>query len=211
MSAPNNRQRVLNAALKLFNRDGLLNVRLQHISDESIVSVGNMAYHFKNKDAIVQALWAELVQQQRILLQEFRVLPLFEDTERLMRAMFELQQSYLFFYLDTLEIMRAYPDIRSEYQEHLHWQAQQMETMIRFNVSRGAFTEEPEDGFFARLAAQFWMSADLWVYRQMICQSPPDDYFLFRKTLWSLFLPLCTEMGKKEFVQINAMALENLL
>lgn len=211
MPAPNNRQKVLDAALKLFNRDGLTNVRLQHISDESIVSVGNMAYHFKNKDAIVHALWTELAQKQRVLLQEYRVLPLFEDTERLMKAIFALQQEYLFFYLDTLEIMRAYEDIRREYRQMLDWQAQLMETMIRFNVARGAFQSEPAEGFFSCLSAQFWMSADLWLYRQMICRQSAENYFGFRETLWALFLPICTDMGKKEFVQINALVLENLL
>ncbi|MEL7123903.1 MAG: TetR/AcrR family transcriptional regulator, partial [Bacteroidota bacterium] len=47
------KQKILDAALKLFNQDGIVNVRLQHIADEAFVSVGNLAYHYSNKESIV--------------------------------------------------------------------------------------------------------------------------------------------------------------
>lgn len=210
MATPKNRQKILDASLLLFNRDGLVNVRLQHISDECIVSLGNISYHFKNKDAIVQAIWAQLKSQQRIFLDSYRVVPLFEDTERLMQHIFALQQAYRFFYLDTLEIIRAYPELQGEYLQQNQWQVQQMLMSIQFNEARGAFQQEPETGFFTHLAEQFWFNADLWLYQQSIRQLPLNDYSTFRKTLWSLFVPLFSDMGKKEFAQLNALILEKI-
>lgn len=210
MAIPKNRQKILDAALSLFNRDGLVNVRLQHISDESIVSLGNISYHFRNKDAIVHAIWEQLKNQQRILLDSYRVAPLFEDTERLMQHTFALQQAYRFFYLDTLEIMRAYPDLQPEYRQQTQWQVQQMLMSIQFNEARGAFMQEPEPGFYGYLAEQFWFNADLWLYQQSIRQLPLDHYPAFRQALWFLFVPLFSEMGKKEFAQLNALILEKI-
>lgn len=210
MAIPKNRQKILDAALLLFNRDGLVNVRLQHISDESIVSLGNISYHFRNKDAIVQAIWQQLKAQQRICLDAYRVVPLFEDTEHLLQHIFALQQAYRFFYLDTLEIIRAYPELQAEYQQQVQWQNQQMLMSIQFNVSRGAFIQEPELGFFSQLAEQFWFNADLWLYQQSIRQLPLNEYSAFRKALWSLFVPLFSDMGKKEFAQLNALILEKI-
>lgn len=210
MAIPKNRQKILDAALSLFNRDGLVNVRLQHISDESIVSLGNISYHFRNKDAIVHAIWEQLKNQQRILLDSYRVAPLFEDTERLMQHTFALQQAYRFFYLDTLEIMRAYPDLQPEYRQQTQWQVQQMLMSIQFNEARGAFVQEPEPGFFIHLAEQFWFNADLWLYQQSTRQQLLDHYPDFRQALWFLFVPLFSEMGKKEFAQLNALILEKI-
>ena len=43
---------IIKEALHLFNTNGFVNVRLQHIADAASISVGHMAYHYKNKDAI---------------------------------------------------------------------------------------------------------------------------------------------------------------
>ena len=122
------RQKILDAAVLCFNREGIANVFLQHVADEAGVSVGNMTYHYRNKEIIVQAVWEQLVQKQRVVLAEFRVVPLFEDVERLLSRTFELQQQYRFFYIDTLEVMRAYPDIQAAHQQHMTWQTLQIRT-----------------------------------------------------------------------------------
>ena len=196
------RQKILDAAVLCFNREGIANVRLQHMADEALVSVGNMTYHYRNKEAIVEAVWAQLVQKQRDLLAEFRVLPLFEDIDRLLVSTFELQQHYRFFYLDTLEVMRAYPVIQAAHQQHIAWQVVQMEVAIHFNQSRGAFQAAQWDGQFGQLAHQFWLVTDLWMYRQSVQNHPMDDYDAFRNLLWTLFRPLFTDMGMREFEQL---------
>ena len=59
---------ILGHSLKLFNRHGFVNVRLQHIADAGSISVGHLAYHFKNKEAIIEALYDLLKKQQEVLL-----------------------------------------------------------------------------------------------------------------------------------------------
>jgi AcrR family transcriptional regulator len=197
------RQKIIDAAVLCFNREGIANVRLQHIADEAFVSIGNMTYHYRNKDAIVHAIWEQLVQKQRDLLAEFRIVPLFEDIDRLLDNTFALQQTYRFFYVDTLEIIRAYPDIQTAHQQHVAWQVMQMELAIRFNQSRGAFCPEQQDGQCIALARQFWLLTDLWMYRQCVQNEPTDDYSDFRRILWALFYPFFTDMGRREFEQLT--------
>lgn len=202
MATPLTRQKIKDAAVRCFNREGIANVRLQHIADEAFVSIGNMTYHYRNKEAIVEAVWEQLVQKQQELLAAFRVLPLFEDIERLLHSCFELQQEYRFFYLDTLELMRAFPDIQQAHNQHIQWQVQQMEAAIAFNQARGAFMPPQWPHQFSELARQFWMTADLWLYRQTVQQASTTDYAPFRERLWALFRPLFTNMGQREFEQL---------
>ena len=56
------KQKIIKAAIERFNQTGLTNVRLQHIADEAGISVGNLAYHFKTKQAIVRQIDIELAQ-----------------------------------------------------------------------------------------------------------------------------------------------------
>ncbi len=202
MASSLTKQKIIDAAVHCFNSEGIANIRLQHIADEAFVSIGNMTYHYRNKEAIVAAVWEQLVEKQRVLLAEFRVLPLFEDIEHLLFRIFELQQQYRFFYVDTLEVMRAYPTIQVSHQQHIAWQILQMEVAIRFNQSRGAFREEQWVGQYEVLAQQFWMVADHWMYRQYVQQRATDDYSSFKNMLWSLIRPLFTNMGEREFEQL---------
>ena len=55
------KQKILNSSINLFNKKGLVNVRLQQIADESGISVGNLAYHYYSKKAIIQAIDLSLI------------------------------------------------------------------------------------------------------------------------------------------------------
>lgn len=210
MASAITRQKILDNAVACFNRDGIANVRLQHIAEEAHISVGNMTYHFRTKDVIVQSVWEQLVRRQRALIDEFRVLPLFEDIDRLFVAIFELQQECRFFYLDTLEIMRAYPEIRADHRQHVQWQVQQMDLAIQFNLARGAFGSSIAGPYSEPLARHFWTIADQWMYRQKVLDMPGDDYIVFRETLWALFVPHFTDTGWSEYRQLNALNLERI-
>lgn len=57
----NTKTKILTAALHLFNQHGLVNVRLQQIANEVGISVGNLAYHYYSKEAIVKAIDQKVV------------------------------------------------------------------------------------------------------------------------------------------------------
>ncbi|HMO38725.1 MAG TPA: TetR/AcrR family transcriptional regulator [Saprospiraceae bacterium] len=211
MAATETKRKILDAALHLFNRDGLMNVRLQHIADEAFVSIGNMTYHFRNKELIVNTIWQELLKKQETLLAEFRVVPLFEDIERQIRSTFQLQQLYAFFYVDTLEIVRAFPDIRHSHRQHQHWQMKQVEMMVFFNIARGVFRAEPEAGYYRRLARQYWMTSDLWLKHRQILGEEVNDFEAYRQAMWCLLQGIFTERGWLEFQQLNALIEEGLV
>ncbi len=99
-------QRILESARKLFNERGIMHVRLQHIADEARISVGNLAYHFRNKEAIVLALYEPLHQSQQHVLSLLRQVPLFVQVHELLARHWGVQLAYRFFYLDTLDILR---------------------------------------------------------------------------------------------------------
>ena len=201
----NTKHKILHAALKLFNRDGLVNVRLQHIADEAVVSVGNLAYHYPNKEAIVLTLYQELALAQRELLREFRIVPLFDYLDRLIILTFELQQQYIFFYLDTLEISRAYPKVREVHQEHIQHQLLQFKAILDFNVARGVFRAEPHPGFYQQWARQIWYSMDYWNSQQRICGVSELTLADYQTAIWALFIPLFTPQGHREYQQMKQL------
>ena len=196
------KQKIIAAALKCFNENGLVNVRLQHIADEAFISIGNMAYHYHNKEAIVTALYKKLLEEQKKLLAKYRIVPLFDNINRLIQQTFQLQQTYSFFYLDILEITRTYPDIGVIHQQHITWQINQLKTILDFNAARGALIAEAQNGILAQLALQFWMTTDFWLTQQVVRGEKEQSEKAYQDALWALLIPYFTKMGKREYEQM---------
>jgi AcrR family transcriptional regulator len=199
------KEKILTSALVLFNRDGIVNVRLQHIADEAFVSVGNLAYHYHNKEAILLALYNELTKKQKELLAEYRIVPLFDNLDRLICHTFQLQQQYIFFYLDTLEIVRAYPSISEAHQQHISSQISQLKFILDFNVSRGALVAESMEGVYEKMALQIWMTMDFWRTQHLVRTNKASDEQDYRMAVWNLLIPSFTDMGKREYEQMLQM------
>lgn len=198
------KQHIQDHALKLFNQKGFVNVRLQHIADAAFVSVGHLAYHFKNKDSIVESLYDELRGKQEQLLNEYRVVPLFEDINSYFASNYEIQCIYMFFYVDTLEILRAYPEIQKKHFLNVQWQLTQLKTMIGFNCARGAFNKlADEQQTF--LAWQLRSLIDMWPYLKKVQGVSQIGQLLFLSDMWAVLTPFFTDMGNKEYQQLNSI------
>ncbi len=199
------KQKILQAALKLFNKEGMVNVRLQHIADEAFVSVGNLAYHYANKEAILLALYEALTKKQQELLAEYRIVPLFDNIDRLIHHSFQLQQEYLFFFADTLEIVRANPVIASAHQEHIQFKLAQLRQIIEFNVARGVFRSVENKDAYPILARQVWMTMDFWISQELVSRDRLPKPTEYRHAIWNLFIPWFTPMGQLEYEQMLQM------
>jgi AcrR family transcriptional regulator len=197
------KQYIQDKALTLFNEKGFVNVRLQHIADSAFVSVGHLAYHFKNKEDIISSLYKRLKKKQELLLTEFRVLPLFEDIDSLLRNMYQLQQQYLFFYLDTLEVLRAFPEIAGKHRQLLRFQRQQIQFMMEFNVSRVSFIQPQYENQFTEVAHVFCMMMDNWLSYQFINGNSAASEDVYCNDLWAILRMLFTDMGTQEFRQLR--------
>ncbi len=197
------KQYILEHALKQFNEHGFVNVRLQNIADSAFVSVGHLAYHFKNKDTLVETLYEALRQQQEQLLAEFRVVPLFEDIQLQLISLFALQKKYLFFYLDTLEVTRAYLVIKEKHAQHTRWKLQQILFMLQFNISRGSFVQPSKMQQLTETAWLFHTAIDTWMYSRKVAGFDFLDQGNFLQTVWQLLLPWCTDMGQREYDQLQ--------
>ena len=100
------RQRILDASLVMFNAQGEPNVTTNHIADELEISPGNLYYHFRNKDDIIEQLFGGYEQRMDAALSapEGR-LPGLEDVWLQLHLVFECIWDYRFLYRDLVEIL----------------------------------------------------------------------------------------------------------
>lgn len=100
------RERILEIALVMFNSQGEPNVTTNHIADELEISPGNLYYHFRNKDDIVEQLFAayETRMDEALQVPQER-LPNLEDIWMQLHRVFECMLDYRFLYRDLVDIL----------------------------------------------------------------------------------------------------------
>ncbi|SFM56380.1 TetR/AcrR family transcriptional regulator [Halopseudomonas yangmingensis] len=114
------RDRILLCALTLFNEEGEPNVTTLEVANELDISPGNLYYHFKGKEALLEALLGHFQQATLGLLESDGEdhAPNAEDLWLLLHLLFERIGEYRFLFCDLSNLMQRYPFLRKAMQ---HW------------------------------------------------------------------------------------------
>ncbi len=110
------RERILKVSLELFNEQGEANVTTGHIADELNISPGNLYYHFRNKDEIIQYLFADFEKQIDIAPSRFDDVPsAMEDLWLYLHMMFERIWQYRFLYRNLDDLLARDAKLKSHF------------------------------------------------------------------------------------------------
>jgi len=157
------RQRILDASLMMFNAQGEPNVTTNHIADELEISPGNLYYHFRNKDDIIEQLFA--VYEQRMdtaLVAPSGRLPGLEDVWLQLHLVFECIWDYRFLYRDLVDILSRNRRLRMRFARILKRADEQAHTVMRGLVKAGVMRASADEVDAAStnilVIATFWMN-----------------------------------------------------
>jgi AcrR family transcriptional regulator len=133
------RQRILDASLVLFNEQGEPNVTTNHIADELEISPGNLYYHFRNKDDIIEHLFQRYEERMdsALVAPEGR-LPNLEDIWLQLHLVFECIWEYRFLYRDLVDILSRNRHLRMRFSRILKRAAANATDVMRGMVQAGA-------------------------------------------------------------------------
>lgn len=192
------KHKILHSAIRLFNEKGMVNVRLQHIADDSGISVGNLAYHYYSKKAIVQAIDDELGEELALLLSIDQNFPSLIDFDNHLGQYFSLLNRYSFYFLDVLEIERAYLKIHVKRQEYIEAMIDQMHNWLLFNAEKGVLRSEKTENHFLHTAESIWMIITFWPTQRQVRGMGEIGEGHFKEFIWNQLFPLFTEAGWME-------------
>ncbi len=203
MADLNTKQKILNASIRLFNENGMANVRLQQIAKEIGISPGNLAYHFRNKEAIIEAINDDLYEEAAEILSTYRIYPNLMDFDNQLNKYFTFIQKYPFYFLDLVEIERHYPEIRSKRQLHISKMISQIRKRFDFNNNRGLIIDEPRPGVYNSVANAIWVLITFWGPQNLVRGKEMSmDTPQFKKMVWNQMYPYFTKDGIAEFEQL---------
>ncbi len=157
------RERILDASLAMFNAAGEPNVTTNHIADELGISPGNLYYHFRNKDDIVEQLFLryEARIDEALLVPRDR-LPNLEDVWLQLHLVFECLWAYRFLYRDLVDILARNRKLKLRFARIMTRAsasaAEMMHGLVRADVMRASAEEIRSLSESVLLVATFWQS-----------------------------------------------------
>jgi AcrR family transcriptional regulator len=111
------RDRILDAALALFNEQGTGAVSTNHIAAAIAISPGNLYYYFRNKEDIIRALFERLFAAWD---ETFQLpadgTPGLADMERMIAGNYRTVWSYRFAYRELAALLQNDPELQAQYQ-----------------------------------------------------------------------------------------------
>lgn len=194
------KQKILIHSLELFNTDGISKVSLRTIAHEVGISIGNLQYHFKKREAIVEALYYELVEKIDAII--------FVPNEDLLQSllnisadMFTFLYDYRFFLLDFVSITRNNKTIKKHYAQLSKKRESEFLQIIAVFIQNGIFREEALRDEYASLykrteaISNFWFSSIL-IQKDVLTKKAITEYsLLIRQSIY----PYLTDEAKKQY------------
>jgi AcrR family transcriptional regulator len=197
---PDTKEKIIEVCESLFFEQGIANIRLQQIADGAGISVGNLAYHFKNKDAIVTAVYENLFAELSGILSQYIVYQQLSGFNKQFSALYEFYHKNNFTFNNQWEIQRNYPEIQQEWLSAMNKILLQLKKRIEYNVENGFFKPEPWKGAYDNLTQTILLGINCWIPQQMLRNRPVKEE-LYKKNLWTMLYPCFTDKGIREFEQ----------
>jgi AcrR family transcriptional regulator len=158
------RERILVAALRLFNAQGTGAISTNHIANELGISPGNLYYHFRNKEEIIRALFEQQFARWDVIyaLPDDR-LPTLADLQRLVRATFAMSWDYRFIYRELIALLRRDEQLQRRWVEVRARGFAGFRELVEQFVAAGVLRAPEPPETVQRLAELCWLISEFWL------------------------------------------------
>ncbi|WP_430460574.1 TetR/AcrR family transcriptional regulator [Thalassolituus sp. LLYu03] len=155
------KERILDASLHLFNEQGERKVTTNHIAAHLEISPGNLYYHFKNKQAIIFALFERYEARVLEILQVPEGRPLQPlDKLNYLQAVFQGLWDFRFMHRDMEHLLLDNPQLHARYRDFFRLCLKQVEAIFRGLAAAGIIAASEDD--IAGLALNTWIVVTSW-------------------------------------------------
>lgn len=132
------KEKIIETSIELFNEKGSLNTSTRHIADKLGISVGNLYYHFKNKEEILIDIFIDYV---KIVFKEVNSIN-YEEDEMFLLKDFLLKNlktdiKYRFLHLELNLLLISFPKFKSIMEEQLKNEIKIIKKLLNHQITYG--------------------------------------------------------------------------
>jgi AcrR family transcriptional regulator len=158
------KERIVEAAIRLFNERGTAAVSTNHIAEEAGISPGNLYYHFRNKEEIIRAIFGRMMAAWEVTfeLPQDRA-PTLTDLRGMLEETYSVLWECRFFYREFVALLRRDPELGRSYREVRRDGLANTEFLLESFVAGGILREPEDPEALPDLAKLFWLIVEFWL------------------------------------------------
>jgi len=198
------RERILETSLALFNARGEPNVTTNHIADELEISPGNLYYHFRNKDDIIEQLFALYEERiDRALIAPRDRLPGLEDIWLQLHLVYECIWEYRFLYRDLVDILTRNRKLRMHFARIMKRATDNATSVMRGLVQAGVMRASNDE--LTATANNILVIATFWLNFSAV-RGERDEQEAIRLGIHQVMMLLAPFLRDAERLHLNTLA-----
>lgn len=200
----NTKEIILEGALHLFNESGFKETTLRKIAMSLGMSQGNLNYHYKAKNDILEELYFNLVEKIDAEVQTMStphsLLQMIYDSSKIsIRYLY----AYRFLMRDLYQIMKSNNKIHNHYMQLQKLRLVQFNQVFQNLIGQGIVRPEAFNNEYKRLSVRMNILGDNWINAQELLNNEVDDPVqYYQSLLFEVIYPYLTKKGKKEYSKI---------
>lgn len=156
------KEKIKKVSIELFNSTETLNITTNHIAKSLGISVGNLYYHYKNKEEIIREIYAQMSS-------EFESLDMFssimvsseplEELSKMFDSFGELFWKYRFLMRDSALLMALDRELKEMFMINQAKRIHQIQMLLRFLISKQIIKNISEEEIEMRAKLNWFISA----------------------------------------------------
>jgi len=201
----NTKEIILKTAIELFNKEGLPKVTLRTIANKMGISQGNLNYHFKKREHIIESLYFQLVGRIDENMSKFEDYTIgLESLFSMSSMMMESFYKYRFFMLDFVQIMRENDKVKTHYLQLSKIREEQFNTLFNFLIENETLRKEALPNEYLFLYKRFQILTNFWISSAEITESRLNKKMIkeYSTIINQAIFPYLTDTGKKEYYKL---------
>lgn len=203
----NTKLKILDKSRCLFNDFGYSHVTIRMIASELKMSSGNLNYHFKKREDILEALYFEMVKvfDKRVEVLKDQVISL-ELMQSNIQISMERMIEYRFFWTDLYNLLRSSVKIKNHFESVKNDRIKGYLFVFEYFIThcvlkKASFREE-----YVLLIERMIEYSNTWLYASILYENKKKSEDIIKQASFQLLLmmyPYLTSSGKKEFRNLD--------
>jgi len=170
------REKILDTALTLFNKNGTSAVSTNHIAEAAGISPGNLYYHFRNKEEIIRELFERLSAANNVAFAlPTNALPTLSDLQRMVKANYKILWQYRFAHRELVALLQADAELRTRFLADRKRGFEDFNELFDAFVTAGILRAPANRDDVSNLAEIIWMITEFWLSSLELASKTVDE------------------------------------
>ena len=188
------RDSIMAKAVEAFNLKGYHAFSLSDLAEICGMSRGNLAYHYKHKDAILDDVSLQMRRTIKRYQRRRIDYPAFYNLSLDIRTCKSLQNSYPFIFRDMSVLEHSsIKEVMSNWSKEV---IKRNLNAFSYGLDIGNVAPEPYEGLYYNLSLNAWLLTYYWVAQKSVREIGKEDVEI---TVWSTIYPHFTKQGMEAF------------